>query len=86
MAKINTPTFLSNHKGGEYVFLVYRITDIGGGFSFQCMGSGEVNVLVYGKQGGGWGQYENLHLNAGQGLRVQLVSSKRAKLAKQISL
>ena len=60
---INTPTFLSNHKGGEYVFLVYRITDIGGGFSFQCMGNGRgkcfwcMENLV-----GGWGYNTKIYI------------------------
>ena len=57
---------------GNIFFGVYR-TALGEAFLFYVWKMGEVNVLVYGKQGGGWGQYENLHLNAGQGQRVQLV-------------
>ena len=43
---------------------------------FDVWQMGEVIVLIYGKWGGGV-LYENIHLNAGQGLlRVQLVIYK----------
>ena len=62
------PTGLGpNHKGGdlceEYIFLgCTGLQTLGEAFLFNVWEMGEVNVLVYGKKGGGWGHNTKIYI------------------------